>query len=308
MEYDKFSIGTTDYSKNFWDKAMRGNDAPYEIIGKGKVNDNMFVLPTDSNRKYMDALCKESIFRSLATCVNAPRSDNKLWTSDADEPAQWVTEGGHIDVNENADVFVRHTIMCNKLAMITRIDDDYVHDIDFDVENYLINRLAKRFSKAEENAFINGTGIDMPTGILHETDGAEIGVTATALTYDEIIKLFFSLKAEYRKNGVWLMNDDTALALRTLKDVNGNYIWNQGNDTILGKPVCISEHMPNAESGNKAIVFGDFSYYWIVNRRPLAIRTLAEKYALHHQTGYLAYEFLDGKLIRPEAIKVLKMK
>lgn len=104
------------------------------------------------------------------------------------------------------------------------------------------------------------------------------------------------------------MNDDTALILYTLKDADGNYIWNQSNDTIFGKTVCISEYMPSVDSSSKPIAFGDFSYYWIVNRRPLAIRTLAEKYALHHQTGYLAYEFLDGKLIRPEAIKVLKMQ
>lgn len=131
----------------------------------------MFVLPTDSNRKYMDALQKESIFRNLATCVNALRSDNSLWTSDADEPAQWVAEGASIDVNENADVFIRHTVMCHKLAMITRRLTMTMSTISIlDVENHLITRLAKRFSKAEENAFINGTGTNMPTGIPHETD------------------------------------------------------------------------------------------------------------------------------------------
>ncbi len=151
-----------------------------------------------------------------------------------------------------------------------------------------------------------GYGITGET--LYECMFIHYGPTTRTLTYDEIIKLFFSLKAEYRKKGVWLMNDSTALTLRTLKDNDGNYLWNQDNDTIIGKPVCISEYMPNAESGSKAIAFGDLSYYWIVNRRPLAVRTLAEKYTLYSQTGYLAYEFLDGKLIRPEAIKVLKIQ
>ena len=103
------------------------------------------------------------------------------------------------------------------------------------------------------------------------------------------------------------MNDETALALRTLKDEGGNYIWNHANDTILGKKVCISEFMPSVESGSKPIVFGDFSYYWIVGRRPVSVRTLVEKFAMVDCIGYLAYEFLDGKLVRPEAIKVMEM-
>jgi HK97 family phage major capsid protein len=115
------------------------------------------------------------------------------------------------------------------------------------------------------------------------------------------------VKPEYRKNGVWMMNDETALALRTIKDTDGNYIWNHTNDTILGKRVCISEHMPGAESGSKPIAFGDFSYYWIVCRRPVSVRTLVEQFVMMDCIGYLAYEFLDGKLVRPEAIKVLQM-
>lgn len=81
------------------------------------------------------------------------------------------------------------------------------------------------------------------------------------LTYDDVIALYFSVEKEYRRNGVWLMNDGTALALRKLKDADGNYLWNQANDTILGKQVIISEYMPDIEVGTKPIAFGDFSYY-----------------------------------------------
>lgn len=71
--------------------------------------------------------------------------------------------------------------------------------------------------------------------------------------------------------------------------------------------MCISEFMPSARAGEKPIAFGDFSYYWIVDRRPVSIRTLTEKFALTDHIGYLAYEFLDGKLTRSEAIKVMQM-
>ena len=116
------------------------------------------------------------------------------------------------------------------------------------------------------------------------------------------------MKPEYRRNGVWLMNDRTALALRTLKDADGNYLWNSGNDTILGKPVRVCEFMPDAASGNKPIAFGDFSYYWVVLRAPFSLRTLTEKFVLNDQIGYLALEYLDGKLVRRDAVKVLQMK
>lgn len=85
-----------------------------------------------------------------------------------------------------------------------------------------------------------------------------------------MIRLFFSVKPEYRDHGVWVMNDATALVLRTMKDKNGNYLWNQANDTILGKPVKISNAMPDIGSVSKSIAFGDFSYYWIMDLSPSA--------------------------------------
>ena len=103
------------------------------------------------------------------------------------------------------------------------------------------------------------------------------------------------------------MNDKIALALRTLKDEAGNYLWRDSDDTILGKKVLMSEYMPDSTAGSKPIAFGDFSYYWVIGRSPIGVRTLSEKFANLDQLGYLAYEFLDGKLIRPEAVKVIQI-
>lgn len=195
----------------------------------------------------------------------------------------------------------------HKLAIFLKIEESFVKDASFSFEDYLLKRFAKNFGRGEDNAFINGTGVDMPTGILADKGGADIGASTSSITYEDIVKLFFSVEPEYRKNAVWLMNDETALALRTLKDEGGNYIWNHTDDTIFGKKVCISEFMPSAAIGAKSIAFGDFSYYWIVNRSPLSVRTLTEQFILSGCIGYLAFELLDGKLLRPEAIKVIQM-
>ena len=134
------------------------------------------------------------------------------------------------------------------------LQNDFLQDTAFDVESYLTNEFARSFGKKEEWAFINGNGINQPYGILHPTNGAEIGVTTSAvdsISFDEIIKLYFNLESEYRNHAVWFMNDETALALRKLKDSSGNYLWRSTDDTILGKPVLISNFMHSPASIKK---------------------------------------------------------
>ena len=92
-----------------------------------------------------------------------------------------------------------------------------------------------------------------------------------------------------------------------MKDNDGNYLWNAVNDTILGKPVVISEYMPSEESGAMPVVFGDFSYYWIVRRSPFSVTALTELFLAYEQVGYLAYEFLDGKLVRRQAVQGIRI-
>lgn len=300
-------IEGNDYETHFWN-AMRGKAGHKEFLAKGAESiTGAFTLAPKGQDKYMAAIKQESLFRDLATDIHVYDNDYRIKTVSTDDVAVWVPEGGTIPLSDGMGDFSDITLASHKVAVFLKLEDTLVRDPFFKIEDYLVKRLAKNFGIAEDSGFINGTGVNMPTGILAENGGAEVGVTTTALTYDDVVKLFFSVKPEYRKHGTWLMNDETALALRTLKDDSGNYIWNHANDTILGKKVCISEFMPGTGFGSKPIAFGDFSYYWIVGRRPISIRTLTEQFANVDCIGYLAYEFLDGKLVRPEAIKVLQV-
>ncbi len=305
MKYDTFTIESNSYRKEFWDTMMRGKHIPYNTMSKGGVGSDMYVIPYDSNKKYMDALKNECIFRNLATSIRTTDSDLDIWVSDSDNPAEWAVSNTDTFIKDTVSDFMKKKVKCHKLSIIDRMDMDIIADLKFDVESHLVKHFAKRFGKAEEDAFVNGTGVDMPTGILHDTDGADIGVSADALAFDEVVALYFSAKPEYRTKGVWLMNDETAQKIRTLKDKDGNYIWNHTNDTIMSRPVYICNAMP---STGKVIAFGDFSYYWIMNRMPISVRALIERYALNNQVGYLAHEYLDAKLIRSEAVKVLQLK
>ena len=298
--------GSPEYDKHFWN-AMRGSESSYAGLSKGSTETGTYQLPNSASNKYTAALEKESLFRNIGTFIKAYGSGHRIFAKDSTDFAQWVAEGEAIPIYDGIDDFTINTVDSWKLAAFVKMDESFIHDASFDIENYLINRFAKNFGRAEDNAFINGTGIQMPTGILSDTNGADVGITTAQITYDNVIGLYFSVKPKYRKNVAWLMNDETALALRTLKDSAGNYLWRDSDDTILGKKVIISEYMPNTEVGSKPIAFGDFSYYWVIGRSPVSIKTLSEKFALNDQIGYLAFEFLDGKLIRQDAIKVLQI-
>ena len=300
--------GSPEYDKHFWN-AMRGNvDSFDQIVNGHSTGTGLYVMPSNAQNKYMAALEKESLFRGIGTVIKAYGSGYRILAKDSNDLAQWVAENDAVPIYDGIEDFTINTVDSWKLAALVKMDEAFIHDTSFDIENCLIKRFAKNFGRAEDNAFINGNGNEMPTGILNATGGAEVAASIDEITYDDVIGLYFSVKPEYRKNAVWLMNDKTALALRTLKDDAGNYLWRDSDDTILGKKVIMSEFMPDSKPGAKPIAFGDFSYYWVIGRRPIGVRTLSEKFAVLNQLGYLAYEFLDGKLIRPKAVKVIQMK
>jgi HK97 family phage major capsid protein len=287
---------------------MRGKENDYSGLSEGRSSDTgTYVMPNATNNKYETAIKNESLFRKIGTTFNVYEGSYHILAKEYDDLAQFVPEGGTIPVFDGLNDFTQYTVESHKLAALVKMNSDFVRDAAFDIESYLVKRLARNFAKAEDNAFINGTGVHMPTGILNDANGSEVAYSVDEITYDDIIRLYFSVKPEYRKNAVWLMNDKTALALRTMKDEAGNYLWRDSDDTILGKKVFISEFMPDMESDSKPIAFGDFSYYWIICRSPVSVRALSEKFALLDQIGYLAFEFIDGKLIRQEAVKVIQM-
>jgi HK97 family phage major capsid protein len=134
-----------------------------------------------------------------------------------------------------------------------------------------------------------------------------------AITADEVIDLVYSLKSPYRKNAVFILNDATVKVLRKLKDGQGQYLWQASltagtPDTLLNRPVYTSAYAPTIAAGAKTIAFGDFKYYWIADRQGRSFKRLNELYATTGQVGFLGGQRVDGKLILPEAIKVLQQK
>ena len=197
-----------------------------------------------------------------------------------------------------------------------KVSEELLNDSVFNLESYIAKEFARRIGTKEEEAFFIGDGSGKPTGIFHATNGGQLGVTAasaTAITVDEVMDLFYSLKSPYRKKAVFVMNDSTVKAIRKLKDGNGQYIWQPSitagaPDTILNRPVKTSAYVPKIEAAAKTIAFGDFGYYWVADRQGRSFKRLNELFAVTGQVGFMATQRVDGKLILPEAIKVLQQK
>ena len=282
---------------------MRGTLINHDDLKDGQI-DGGFQLPNDNLDKFYKALEKDNLFRRLATVLSLTNLEGTVHATTSTGSAGVVEEGNLIP--EDGDKFTQFPVRSYKIASIAKLKESFVSDNNFNLEKYLTTDFARRFGRAEEDLFINGNGTTEPTGILSVSESINAKATNT-LSYDEIVELYFSIEAEYRKDAVFIMNDETAFYLRTLKDDDGNYLWNSNNDTIFGKEVITSPYMPSIESGKRPIIIGDLSFYWVIERKPLAIQVLSELYKNQGQVGFIGYERVDGKLIRPEAVKTIKM-
>lgn len=310
----KTGRATDEYKRAFWN-GMR-NKMSYEVqnaLSIGTDSEGGYLVPDEYERTLVEALEEEVFFRSLATVIKTSSGDRKIPIVTSKGEAAWIDEGEQF--TESDDSFGQASIGAYKLATMIKISDELLNDSVFNIEQYISREFGRRIGAKEEEAFFIGDGSGKPTGIFNSTGGAENGATSAGntITFDDIMDLYYSLRAPYRNKAVWVLNDSTVKAIRKLKDSNGNYIWQpsvrEGEpDRILNRPYRTSIYVPEIAAGNRVIAFGDFSYYWIADRQGRSFKRLNELYAATGQVGFLASERVDGKLILSEAVKTLDMK
>ena len=313
---EKTGRASDEYRGSFWN-AMRVKAPMPSVLNalqEGTDSEGGYLVPDEFERTLVEALEEENVFRTLAHVIKTSSGDRKIPVVASKGTASWVDEEGAYQ--ESDDEFSQVSIGAYKLGTMIKVSEELLADSVFDLEAYISKEFARRIGAREEESFFTGDGSGKPLGILATTGGAEVGVTAasaTAITADEVIDLFYSLKTPYRKNAAWVLNDATVKQIRKLKDSTGQYLWQPSlvagtPDTILGRPVKTSAFMPVAAAGAKTIAFGDFKYYWIADRQGRTFKKLSELYAANGQIGFLGTQRVDGKLILPEAVKVLQQK
>ena len=291
---------------------LRGKRMVHNVLSEGVDANGGYLVPEEFERQIIDTLKEENVMRRLCKVISTA-SERKIPVAATHSTAAWTAENAAF--TESNPTFSQKTIDAYKLTDLIKVSIELLDDSAFDLESYIAREFAYAFGTAEEQAFCVGTGTGQPTG-LFTTSGGTVGVTAassTAVTTDEVISLIYALKAPYRKNAKFLMNDATVAALRKLKDTNGSYLWQPSvqagqPDRLLGYELHTSPYAPTMAAGALSIAFGDFQNYWIADRTGRTVQRLNELYSTNGQVGFVASERVDGKIILPEGIQLLKMK
>ncbi len=306
---------TDEYKTAFWNM-IRSHSLTPEVINSLKIGsdaDGGFLVPDEYEHTLIDALADENIFRKLARTIQTDSGDRLIPVVSSHGSAEWMDENALVP--EQDDQFSQMSVSAYKLGTFIKVSDELLNDSAFDIPGYIATEFARRMGAKEEEAFFVGNGTKKPTGIFAEAGGADVGVnlSSAAITADSLIDLFYSLRAPYRRNAVWIMNDSTVKAIRKLKDKNDQYLWQTAltagtPDTILNRPVYTSPYVPEVAAGNKVMMFGDLSYYWVVDRQGRTFKRLNELFATTGQVGFMTTQRVDGKLTLPEAVKVMQVK
>jgi HK97 family phage major capsid protein len=276
------------------------------VLQEGVDADGGYLVPEEYDHRLIQTLTEENIMRRLGNIITTS-GEHKINVAATKPAAAWIEEGGALQFSDAT--FSQILLDAHKLHVAIKVTEELLYDNAFNLEGYIIDQFGKALANAEEDAFLNGTGTGQPLGLFAETGGGEVAGTLTAaLKADDLFDLVYALKRPYRKGASFIMNDRTVAQIRKFKDSNGAYLWQPSYqvgepDKILGYSVYTSEFAPE-----NAIAFGDYRYYNIGDRGTRSFKQLTELFAGNGMIGYVAKERVDGKLILPESVQILKLK
>lgn len=296
----------SDEYKNGMLQALRTNFRQVSNLPQEGVDaDGGYLVPEEYDNRLIQSLTDGNIMRQLAHTITTS-GEHKINIAATKPAAAWIEEGGALQFSDAT--FSQILLDAHKLHVAIKVTEELLYDNAFNLESYIIEQFGKALANAEEDAFLNGTGTGQPLGLFAETGGGQVAETLTAaLKADDLFNLVYALKRPYRKNASFIMNDRTIATIRKFKDSNGAYIWQPSYqagepDKVLGYSVYTSQFAPE-----NAIAFGDYSYYNIGDRGTRSFKQLTELFAGNGLIGYVAKERVDGKLILPEAVQILKL-
>ena len=300
---------TAEYREDFVN-VVRGKRPVHNVMEEGTLSTGGYLVPIEFDRNLVRALERENVIRSLAKVITtaAPHRINIALT---DVSADWVAESGAF--TPSTPTFNQLSLDAYTLRAAALVSEELLQDSMFDLEAYLVDNFARAFAAKEEQAFCIGTGSTQPTGIF-TANGGDVGVTTAAagsITADELIELTYSLKDGYKRSAKFVLNSATLAGIRKLKDGNGAYMWQPSlqadqPDRLLGFPVYVSQYAPTIAANAYAVAFGDFQNYWIADRSGRTVRRADELHIANLQTGFYAFQRVDGKTVLHEGIKLLR--
>lgn len=193
---------------------------------------------------------------------------------------------------------------------LSKISRSLINNSDFDIVGFIIDEMAYSIKRFIEKELLNGT-VDKVTGLSDLSNTLTVASTV-AITADEVIQLKDKIIDEYQGNAIWIMSPATRTALRLLKDSVGRYLLQDDitspfGSTLLGKPIYVSDNMPDMEAGKTAIYYGDMRGLATKFSEDLNIEVLREKYADEHAVGVIGWFEFDSKVEDAQKIVRLNM-
>ncbi len=298
------------YRAAFWKGQSRKplSETETRALNEGTADKGGYLVPETFATTIISKLGEKSPMRALAT-VSISTSTENIPVEGDDGANGWIDETG---AYPESDPTIGQVIMkAYKTGRIIKVTEELLQDSFSSIESYIAMKFTKSTTKAEELAFVSGDGIGKPTGFLVNAQIGKTAASATAFTADEIIDVWGSLDEDFAADATWKMNRNTLVKLMKLKDSNGDYLVNKGLNgapsTLLGRPIVLNKNMPDIAASATPISFGDMSYYFIKDRKSMSMKRMDELYATTGHVGFRIDKRVDGKLVLPEAVKVLKM-
>lgn len=221
----------------------------------------------------------------------------------------WATE--FQDLESNVGKFTNITLTGYLAGALSLISRSLINNAQFDIVAFVVDRMAYDIHRFIENALLNGSG--NVTGLSTVTNKVTTA-SATSITADELIEVQGLVKDTFQANAIWIMNEATRTAIRKLKSETGSYLLNEVYDiaspfktTLLGKPVYVSDNMPEIEAGKIAIYYGDMTGLATKFSEDINIEVLREKYATQHAYGIVGWLEFDSKIEDPQKISAIQI-
>ncbi len=312
------------YLRSGDDDALRGLELDGKALNTSVAAEGGYLVDPQTAETIKSVLKSTASIRSIAQVVAVEATSFDVLVDHTDIGSGWSSETG-TQTETSTPQIERVSIPLHELSAMPKASQRLLDDSAFDIEGWLADRIADKFSRAEASAFINGDGVDKPMGFLTHTQVADaswswgnVGYIATGTDgdfdavspSDAILDLVYALGAQYRANATFVMNSKTAGAVRKMKDADGRFLWSDGLAAgeparLLGYPVLVAEDMPDIASGADAIAFGDFSAGYTVAERP-DLRVLRDPFSAKPHVLFYATKRVGGDISDFAAIKLLK--
>ncbi|MBB4859460.1 HK97 family phage major capsid protein [Novosphingobium chloroacetimidivorans] len=243
----------------------------------------------------------------LTTASGNPLSIPSL--DDTNNKGALIAEGAEVD--ETNVAFGQKSLGAYKFTTgVIKVSSELLQDAAIDPEKIVREGMAERLGRILNEMLTVGTGTGQPQGI---ATGASAGVTsaaATAISYDDFVKLLHSVDPAYRDKAEFMFGDPVLLAARLLKDGEGRPLWQPGMvagapATILGRPYHINPSMAGLVTGAVSALAGDFSKFTVRKVRDFSLKRLDERFATSDQVGFVGFGRYDGIVTDSRAIKKL---